>query len=204
MEKKIGLIILLGVLSAVLMFNSLFDNKKDYLLISDGFLVTDTQNFSTMFYEENEEEFKSYNDSYVIENLSSRNLYDLINFNETIDDNEYTIKQLINASEVICISIGMSEISNNENINVYLYYMDLVLNEIRNINEYDIYLISLYYLDSSIGNVNNQLKDLCKKYNIIYVDVENITENDLQNESNYLINEEVQKLIFNTFNSTYQ
>lgn len=202
MEKKIGLIILVGGIITIIMFNVLRNDKKDYLIFSDSISILESENFNALFYNELKSEISSINESYVINNLNIRNLYDLIIINEDLDSEDLTIKQLINQAEIITISIGTDELVSYENINVYLYYMDLVLNEISKINDFEIYLIGLYSSELNLKNVNFALKNLCSKYDFYFVDIENSLNSD-EKDDFYLESEASQLLISNELLNAY-
>lgn len=193
-----GLIFLLGVLFTVIIFSSFTSEKKDLLVIGDSLSLGTTsfdineKSYINYFYEELNNNISSFNSSYAINNLSARDLYDLLLFNESLNDNYFTIKQLINGSEILVINIGVDELNNNASEKSYLYYMDLILNEIRKINDNQIYVIGVYSNSINLDTVNIFLNDICTKYNAYYVDISNITEDDYTLEVSYYLNEKGQ------------
>lgn len=204
MGKKIGLILLLGLLSTTLMFNSLVTNQKEMLVLSDSIAYSENSNFNELFYKDNKKEIVEYNDTYEINNITIRDLYDLIIRNEVSGENKSSIQQLINTSEIIVISIGIDEIRENMNINIYLYYMDLVLDVVRKINDNDIFLIGLYSYKYNVNDINTNLINLCKKHKINYVDIESVMKEDYIIEDGYIPNVYGQEIIYKSLNNEYK
>ncbi len=177
MEKKVAFILIIGIIVSIFIYNLFLNKEIDYLALGDSLAkantVQNTKGYSfNDYYIENSNNIKSYNKDYVINNLSTRDLYDIINNNGRYEKEDNTIKYLIKEAEIITISIGYDEINNKQNIKLYLYYLDKVVNEIKKLNNNDIYLLGLHMYNDKISDINKEISNICKKYNINYIDTE--------------------------------
>ncbi len=171
----------------------------DSLASGKTYLTNKSYNFNHMLIENNN--IVDYNDELVINNITTRDIYEIISNNETI--NEQTVKSLIKQAKVITIALGIDELNDNANINIYMYYMDKILEIITSLNYNDIYLIGLYSDIDKINDVNKMLKDLALKYKIIYVDISNIVEDKYFSSEyiNLLGHEYIKKCILGSKNN---
>ncbi len=207
MEKKVGIILLIGSIISIIIFFMFRNNTKDLLAIGDSLASgyssynIKTTSFNDLL-KENMQEIDNYNNDFAFNNLSSRDLLDLLISNHKINDSSKTIKQLIASSEIITIALGSDELSNNQNINLYLYYMDASLKIIRGISKDEIYLIGLYSDYDKINDVNDSLKDLCLKYDINYIDTELLKDDEYKYDNSRYINvighEQIYKILQKT------
>lgn len=177
MAKKIILIFTMGTLVTAIMFFSLVKDEKNILIIGDSLLLEEN-NFSNVFTDYISSSVNSINSDYVVENITSRTFYDLMNFNEIYGNNEYTILQLIYKADIIIISLGTDEINSNGNVKLYLYYLDKILEKVSSINTGTVFISGIYLSDVLVSNINLQISDLCKKYDFIYIDVSQDTKEE--------------------------
>ncbi len=191
MEKKVSIIFIVAVILTVIIY-SFFDNQKlNFMAIGDS----SAEGFNNLIINDKEKYLKDYNTDYVLNNLSSDQLLDFLINNTKLGDNNLTIKQLIAKADILTISLGMDELSNNQNIKLYLYYMDKILEEITKINNKEINLFSLYTENIRIKDINNKLNDLATKYNINFINIENEIKEEHLYEGTHSINSEGNKLI---------
>ncbi|MFI3260759.1 MAG: hypothetical protein R3Y13_03505 [bacterium] len=209
MGKKIILIFLIGFCVTLIMFLSLVSEKKDIMIIGDSISIGKTNSEilinSYIDYFENEYQYEISNvdKTYTLNNLTIKNVYDFIIGNDSYYG-DITIKQRINNSEIIFISLGIDELNNEANMKVYLYYMDKVIEEIKQIKNNQIYLIGLYSSKEAILNINNSLEKIAIKYKISYVDISVINEEKYHIQDTNILNENGQKYIKNQIISIYE
>lgn len=179
MARKILYIYLLGfIVTGVTFLIFIKKTTNEVLFISDNINSINYNNFENI----------NINDSYKIDNLTASSFYDIIIFNEIYNDNELTIKQLINKNDKIIISIGQFEMNNNHNIKLYIFFIEKIFDEIRKITNNEVYILSLYSENIAIKNVNEQLQGIAKKYSVIYVDISDVNKNEHINYSNNKLN----------------
>ena len=116
------------------------------------------------------------NDSLEIENLISK-----------IDNNIDNIQSNLHKADIIIISIGNNDYK-DEKLNVIINELSSFFKKIRLINNKQVYFIS----PSIIKNTNN-IKEICHKYNIIF-----LNGSSFKNK-NYLLSQ----LIFKKIESVY-
>ncbi len=207
MAKKLFVIVLIGFIITFLLYCILYNTKKDFLAIGDSLAYGLTPyelkgySFNDYIKESYKSNIKSYNDSYAIPNMSSRELLDLIITNNKLPENKFTIKQLIEQAEILTIAIGIDEINNKQNISLYLYNMDKILEQITYINKNKITLIGLYSPNNKIKDINNSLNNIAIKYKTNFLNIAEL-ENDLYKykENSYYLNlkghEKISELYF--------
>ncbi len=218
MKYKIFLIILIGTILTILIYNKETPSKQKVLALGDGistgmmlyhlesynyndYLVEylrDTNNLDTYF--------KTFNES----NETTTSLLNKINNNIKSLENNTRLKQAIKNASIITISLGMDELNNyalnntltTPKINEFLNQYNEILKNLRNLNKNPIYLISLYpsnYISlAKITKINEKLNNLANTYNITYIDITDITNNQsfFITKNNYYLNYKGQKYIF--------
>ena len=129
------------------------DNNNYYKYLSNYF------NNSKMNY--------NYNIDYTSNYLEIENLSGLI-------DNNDKLKNIINNSDILLLSIGNIDIQ-NEDITTIIKELNELFKKIRKINSKEIIYISPY-------NIKNTayIKELCQKYNILFVNGINYKRKELQ------------------------
>ncbi len=205
MEKKVILITLIGVLLTIIIYFIINIDKYNFVIIGDslasGNNVYNIEAFSygDYYYENNIELISDYNKDYAITNMTTRDLYELIYSNDKQSNNSLTIKQIISNADIMSISIGIDEIHNNQNVKLYLYYLDKVVDEITKINNSQIYLLSLYSESEKITDINNEIKNIAIKHNINYVDISKTFISKNKYDNSYYLNiyghEEVKNIL---------
>lgn len=207
--KPIAVILILGFILTIIIYNNFKTDNKEYLVIGDSISLGKTPyeilgySFSDYFYEDNNN-LSTSNNNILIENITSRDVYEFLEENSKVGNNEVTIKQAISSSNILVVSLGMDEINNNQNINIYLYYMDKILSNIRKFYNEEIYIISLYGDESKIVDINNNLYDLTVKYNAYYVDISVINDINYLYNDTYYANIYGQKRIASELNKIYK
>ncbi len=218
MKYKIFIIILLGTIFTSLIYFYVDKDNLNLLALGDGISTGMTpyqiegynyNDYLRDYLHENnilENYFKNFNE--VDENAST--LFNKINHNVENIDRKLKIKQAIKEADIITISLGMDELNNyakknnlgSTKINGYLENYERVLKEIRKINNKKIFMIGLYETNlinkNKVTKINEELKKLANQYNLIFIDIETITEyrDYFINNKNYYLNYKGQKYIF--------
>lgn len=207
MKKQIILTIIFGVFMAFLIYKMTYHEEMNLVSLGDGVSLGLTA-YNVKGYSFNDYLRDYFEDStilreYIFEFSSvdetSKSLLNKIINNEVLENNSLTIQQAISKAKVITISLGMDELNNlkslkTKDINNYISNMNKIMNLIRNINQKQIFLVSLYKsekLDKEIvEKINNQLKEICNKYQIIFIDITDVTDNKMFYliPSNYYLN----------------
>ncbi len=207
MERKVCLIFLIGMIIVIIIYFFLNHENVDYMSIGDstsyGLSYNNIKSYSYSDYIKEEiTNITNYNNDYSISNLTTRDLYYLIIENEKVGNNK-TVKQEISTAELITLLIGLDEINNNQNINLYLYYLEQVISEIVKINHKEIFVFSLFSTNDKIKDINKCIENLTIKYGINYVDLEKLNNEEYYLDNSYLLNAEGQKEIKTIFMSNY-
>lgn len=194
MEKKIGITVLIGFIITIIIFLFNEGEKINYLAIGDSVTAGKTPfdsssySYSDYVYEEYKNEIDYFIKDYQVVNLESREFYEILRLNDKILGNDKTITQLIKESDLITISIGLDELNNHSNINLYIYYMNKILDIMRNINkEGQIFLLGLYSSDEKVNDINKNLYDLTIKHNVTFIDLSILTKTDYSYENTYYL-----------------
>lgn len=168
---------ILGVLISILIYLNLQNNKINIISIGDSYS-------KGLYNDYLKDHFKSisrletYNLDYSILNLKSDQLLKIITKNEST--NTVPIKQAISKSDIVIIFIGIEEITQNGNINLYIYNMDKIIKNVKKLNNKDIFLLGLPNKEDKIKDINNWLEKIAKKYKIKYIDIESLNLTNLQ------------------------
>lgn len=194
--KKIIFIIIL-FLSCYFIYEITKSDKINYTTLGDSLAKGVTpystngygfNNYLKEYFQKNNQ-LKSYNDDFT---KADYRITDLINHitNNTQSKN-LTINQVIHNSDIITISIGMNELYYKLKINDnYIYsYIDEMINDtntlfklLRKNNNNKIYMLGYYNITNNNKDIftyaNTKLQALCQKYNIIYINTEQIFQNN--------------------------
>lgn len=162
-------------------------------------------------YLENNELLHKYNSFYSKTDYTIEELLNDIKNNKTIlyDDKTYNIKKELREADLLTIAIGMDEfskilnskdISNFNNIKPSLdkmiSNMDELLNNIKKLSKAEIILIGYYNTNNNYNKdtdkvfayINDNYRDITKKYSIKYVDIYKLISQDksyLPNQNDY-------------------
>ena len=123
----------------------------------------------------------NYNIDYTNENMEIENLI------MKIENNDNQIQGLLHKSDVIIISIGNIDYKNEE-FKTIIQELEQLFKKIRSINNKQI-----YYVSPSIIKNTSYIKEICHKYNIIY-----LNGSSFRNKYNLLA-----QIIFNKIDSMY-
>ena len=115
-----------------------------------------------------------------------------------INDKKQGIQQIINNANILTITIGMDELSEDkitlDIIKDYLKDMEELLKLIKSLNNKKVIVTGLYTIKKkellSINKINTSLRELCSSYNFIFIDISTIlTDNNYYFEpNNYYLN----------------
>lgn len=210
--KKILLILLIGIIATMFIYNYTVNKKNDILIIGDSVATGDTAYGNSgisynLFLKEylTSKKLGNYDITYTKSNMTVRDFnYQIVENNE-IDDKH--LQNRIKESEIIIISLGQDELIANSQINnlknidrkeFYEQYKELLSN-LRTITKKPIYIIGFY------GNIINQLQEIEKNIqnialnqNCKYIKISNeINLSDYFDDTLLHLNYEGHKKIFN-------
>ena len=136
-----------------------------------------------------------YNLDYVSKDYRIIDLQNIIKYNQEKDINNkpISIHQILKQTDILILSIGMNDIYyklNNDTKEIYTYInkmlndYDIILNTISKY-EYDkVFIFGYYNIYNNYNDIfmyaNYKLKKLSKKYNYIYIDLNDIFKNNPQ------------------------
>lgn len=195
MKKKyiLFIIILVGMILSILIYLSLQNNKISIISIGDSYSKMGyNNNLKKHFLSMNK--LENYNLEYAIDNIKTEELIQVINKNEF--NNKTTIKQAISSSNIVILFIGMDELENGGNINVYIYNMDKLVKSIAQLKKDKVYIIGLCGNNPKIKDINNWLEKIAYKYKVNYIDISDIVKENINNE-------EIQHKIFQKIIDNY-
>ena len=205
------LTLLLITIFFIYLIYSLFNiSKFNYVFISDS-----SFNYNTYIkeYLHNKNKLSNFNDYFQSNSISK--LYQDIRNNRTIrvNNEDYYIKKVLRESDVLVISVGMEELSNNyskfDMDKNYRYFNDLysdIQRLIKEIKKYvfgKIIFIGYYnptnYYDSNVDrffyDMNSKLNNLMVNNNNIYLDLYEIVKSNNHKSTNTIINIILKKII---------
>lgn len=225
MKYKILIIIILGTLFTSIIYFYTDKDNLNILALGDG-ISTGMTSYHLEGYDYNEYLSEYLNENKRLENYyknfnevdeTASNLVNKINNNIESIDKKIKIKQAIKEADIITIALGMDELNNyakkntlgSTKINGYLQKYDEVLKMIRKLNDKKIYLIGLYETNLinavKVNKINEELKNIAKKYNTTFIDIEDIIENkEYFSGNDYYINYKGQEYIFNKIKDTLE
>lgn len=224
MKYKIIIIIVLGTLFTSIIYFYTDKDNLNVLALGDG-ISTGMTSYHIEGYDYNEYLIEYLNENKQLEHYyknfnevdeTASSLLNKINNNiESID--RIKIKQAIKEADIITLTLGMDELNNyakksnlgSTKISGYLNKYKEVLQALRKLNNNNIYLVGLYETtllnETKVKKVNEELKNLCKQYNVTYIDIEDIIENKdfFTSEKEYYLNYKGQEYIFNKIRDTF-
>lgn len=226
MKYKIFIIIALGTLFTSIIYFCTDKNNLNILALGDG-VSTGMTSYHIEGYDYND-----YLVDYLNENKELENYYK--NFNEVDEtasslltkinnnienlDKKIKLKQAIKEADIITITLGMDELNNyakknnlaSTKINGYLNKYEELLKTIRKLNNKKIYLIGLYETnllsETKVKKINEELKKLSSKYNLVYIEIEDVINHKEYFISNkeYYLNYKGQEYIFQKIKETFE
>lgn len=181
--KKL-IVCFLIMLLVFFMYFKLKDNKIYYLSIGDGIGKGTNTNYGYSNYINDYLDELGVLEKYINISNDNNRVIDLINDikDNKVYDNKTTQNLLIKA-DLITISIGyndlISKIDKYNNIDSYLNDLENLYKLIRTYSKETIIMIGYYNIldskyDNNISNINNKVKELCDKYNIIFINNEDL------------------------------
>lgn len=226
MKYKIFIIIVLGTLFTSIIYFYTDKDNLNVLALGDGISTGmtsyhiegyDYNEYLVEFLNENkqlEHYYKNFNE--VDETASS--LLNKINNNIENIDKKIKLKQAIKEADIITLTLGMDELNNyakksnlgSTKISGYLNKYEEVIKALRKLNNKDIYLIGVYETtllnEAKVKKINEELNNLCKQYNMTYIDIEDITEYTefFISKKEYYLNYKGQEYIFNKIKDTFE
>ena len=165
MKRKYQLIIIIAVGFAIslLLYFRLNKQNNTILFLGDSLL-------KNPIYESNViNKLPSYpiNKDYLIDNITTSQLYQLINNNPPVNDNKP--QKDIHDAKIIIISVGYQELESLGNIRMYLYELERIIVKLKKLNNNTIYLVSMPESNEKYQNINYWLRNLASKYKIEYL-----------------------------------
>lgn len=194
MKKIIIFTILIGTVLTFIIYKHNYHEDMNIVALGDGIAMGQTAYNVTGY---------SYNDylkDYYVENSilkeyitefmdleeTTKTLLLKLQNNYTFESTNTSITQAISKAKILTISLGMTELNNKEEltsnvIEEYLNNMDKILKVLKIYNKKHIFVLSLYpsyKIDlSKITVINSKLKEICDKYNVTFIDITNIYNN---------------------------
>ena len=212
--KKILFIIVVSII-VFCIYLGLKDKKVYYLSIGDYNLDMRIEyNYSNYIHDYLEEIGKLEKNINILD--SNYRVVDLINMienNEKIDNKN--IKNILIKSDLLTLSIGYNDIVSkidkydynkvNKLIDNYINDLEKLFNLLKKYCKEDIIMIGYYNIfedvkyDSSIKYLNRETKELSDKYNIHFIDIEEVSLYSYQyhptNEGEHIIFNKIRKVI---------
>lgn len=207
--KKVFLILIL-FLSCYFIYNATIDKKIYYLSVGD-YLSKGSNEYGVVSYGYsdfvkdyllNNNLLEGYNKIFTNNDYQVADIVKVLQYNEQKE--EESLNRLIKKADIITISLGMNDLynkleKNNQNVYTYIDNMiinyDKILKYINNFRHKDVFILGYYNYSTKNNDIfdyaNYKLKELCKRYNYIYIDLSDI----FSNNPNYFSNN--QKLIPN-------
>lgn len=193
MKKKIILTCIIGSIITCLIYKYFKTDEMYILALGDGIALGETAydiegysfNDYLKDYYEQESILKEYIHEFAEVEETTETLKMKINNNYTLESTNISIQQAISKSKILTLAIGMYELNNkkeitSKEINKYLKNMETILKVIRKWNDKKIIVLSLYpskkIKKEKITEINEEIKKLCEKYQVNYINIENIIE----------------------------
>ncbi len=198
--KKI-LILGIIIISIFVIYLTTLDKKVYYLVLGDEIslgLTSDNKyekNYSEYIKEYLEEKkiLEKYINEYTTQNYRITDIINDINNNKEIEDTKQSLKNALIKADLVTLSIGTNDIiskiedinkMNKIDYNIFKRNLETIkkdyeklLKQIREYCKEDIIIIGIYIntnnenINNMIINLNEDLKNISKEYNIEYVDL---------------------------------
>lgn len=195
LSRKVKLLILILMSSTVFfIYNQTNYNNISYTILGDGLSVgIDSYNQKTYSYGDyvkeyliSENKLKNYSNLYTSEDMTIEKLYNYILTNKEMyqNDTKYNIKEILNETDYLTISVGINDLLyklnmtsefTSSNLDIIINEIDTsfdeLIQEIRKVYKQEIYVIGYYNTD-----INNKFyKQAINKLNKIYKDNDEVT-----------------------------
>ena len=193
MKKKIILTILLGAVITYFIYQKFYHEETNIVTLGDsislGMTPYNVEGYSFNDYlkdiydnnnlEEYITEFSSINETTETLLLKIQNNY-------TLESTNLQIQQAIAKANILTLSLGIDELSSKSIIKTkdmegYIKNMEKIIKLLRIYNDKSIFLIGLYPTNKlkkdKIRDINNKLKEISHENNIIFIDIESISDN---------------------------
>ncbi len=207
MKKKIILTIIMGIIITFVIYKNFYHERMNIIALGDGLSLGETaynvQGYSFNDYIRDYYEENSILEEYITEFANLEETSDTLKMklknNYTLESTSISIQQANSKARILTIALGMYELNKKQelktkDIETYLNNMEKILNFLRIYNDKKIFLISLYPSSKikieKISKINEGLKEICKKYNIEFIDIEDIVQKKefFFNEESYYLN----------------
>ena len=169
-KYRLILVILIGFITSLIMYFSFDNDKISIFFFGDSSL--NTPELVELLKNHYRHRLNRINNKYVLNNITTSELYTLIIKNVKNEQGTY-IQQEINQSKIVIISVGIDELQNGNNVNIYLYNIDMILKLLRGINKEKIYLLSLQSDNPKIIDINHWLENIATRYDVTFIQVSN-------------------------------
>lgn len=197
--KKVLLVLIL-FLSCYFIYNFTIDKQLSYLTLGDC-LSKGTNEYGVAIkgysdyirdYLANQNILKDYNKTFTSNDYRIIDIIKILSYNEKRDN--YSLNRLIKESDIITISLGMTELYNKierKDQNIYTY-IDTMINDYTKILDYvnkfhheKVFILGYYNVLGTSNDVfdyaNYKLEKECQKRNFIYINL----SKTLNNNPNY-------------------
>lgn len=197
--KKIIFILIL-FFSCYIIYYLTTDSKVNYLTLGDslssGINIYGIKEYGYSDYIKDylydKDRLKNFNDDFANSNYRITDLTKMIKYNETkkVNGKNISINKVIKSSDIITLSIGMTELYSKlkiNNINIYNYMNELILDMdkllaiIDRFEHEKVFVLGYYNVGISqeyINYINVKLRNVVEKYGFDYVDLSNIFDNN--------------------------
>ena len=194
--KKIILVLIIFI-ACYFIYNLTIDKKVSYLTLGD-ILSKGTNEYGVSNngysnyirdYLKDKGMLKEYNNTFTSNDYRMLDIIRILSYNEKKDN--YSLNRLIKESDIITVSLGMSEIYNkilNNNQNIYTYIDSLIndytkiMNYINKFHHQKVIILGYYNVlgtkDDIFDYANYKLEIECQKREFIYVDLSKILSNN--------------------------
>ena len=225
--KKVILILIL-FLSCYFIYNKTTNEKLYYLTIGDsiskgisenGSITYGYNNFFKKYLEENNI-LDEYNNIYTNNDYRIIDVIKILEYNEK--KNDISLNYLIKKADIITISLGMNELyykldKGTQNIYTYIDEMinnyNKILSYINSFHHKKVFILGYYNIQGKNNDIfdyaNYKLRDLCKKYKFIYIDLSKYFNNNpiyFNDKSSFIPNlegyEKISQIIIEKFKNT--
>ncbi len=160
-KYKLLIIITIGFILSLLLYLRLNKQNNTLLFVGDSLLNNKTYESGVLNILPN----YTLNKEYLIGNITTSEMYNLINKNIS------SIQKDIHEAKVLVLSIGYQELQSGANIRMYLYYLEKIIVKLKELNNNQIYLISMPTSEIKYQDINTWLKNIALKYNIEYLTI---------------------------------
>lgn len=194
MKKIIIFTILIGTVLTFIIYKHNYHEDMNIVALGDGIAMGQTaynvtgysyNDYLKDYYEENSI-LKEYITEFMDLEETTKTLLLKLQNNYTFESTNTSITQAISKAKILTISLGMTELNNKEEltsnvIEEYLKNMDKILKVLKIYNKKNIFVLSLYpsyKIDlAKITVINSKLKEICDKYDVTFIDITNIYNN---------------------------